>query len=73
MTAVGKTYDPVILNQLGIRGFRADPLKAAEWYLKAEKAGDPETVERLEKLRDWLSDGSGLRETEANALRELLR
>lgn len=73
MTAVGKTYDPVILDQLGIRGFRADPLKAAEWYLKAEKAGDPETVERLEKLRDWLSDGPGLRETEANALRELLR
>lgn len=73
MTAVGKTYDPVMLNQMGIKGFRADPVKAAEWYLKAEKAGDPETVERLEELKRWMTDGSEWEETELNALRQLLR
>ncbi len=73
MTAVGKTYDPVVLGQLGIKGFRADPVKAAEWYLKAEKAGDSETTTRLEGLKRWLSDSSALKENEVNALRQLLR
>lgn len=73
MTAVGKTYDPVILGQLGIKGFRADPVKAAEWYLKATKAGNPEATEHLEGLRNWLSDSPNLKETDAKALQELLR
>lgn len=73
MVAVGKTYDPVILNQLGIRGFRPDPVKAAEWYLKANKAGDSESAERLNELRRWLSDSPALEESEANTLRQLLR
>jgi general secretion pathway protein A len=73
MTAVGKTYDPVVLGQLGIKGFRADPVKAAEWYLKAEKAGDSETTARLEGLKRWLSDSPALKENEVNALRQLLR
>ena len=73
MTAVGKTYDPVALNQLGIKGFRADPVQAAEWYLKAKKAGDPETVERLEGLKRWVADAPMWKETELNDLRELLR
>ena len=73
MTAVGKTYDPVMLSQLGIKGFRADPVKAAEWYLKAEKAGDPETAERLEGLKRWVADAPVWKETEMNTLRQLLR
>ena len=73
MTAVGKTYDPVVLGQLGIKGFQADPVKAAAWYLKAGKAGDPEHTERLNELRRWLSNASALGEIEATALRQLLR
>jgi type II secretory pathway predicted ATPase ExeA len=73
MMAVGKTYDPIILNQLGTKGFRADPVKAAEWYLKAKKAGDSESIERLEELKRWLSKSPALEEIEANNLRELLR
>jgi TPR repeat protein len=46
MVAVGKTYDPNILSQLGIRGFSPDPVKAAEWYVKANQAGDSESAER---------------------------
>ena len=73
MTAVGKTYDPVTLNHLGVKGFRADPIKAAEWYLKAQKAGDPETIERIEELKRWVADGPAWKETELNTLRQLLR
>ncbi|HRD64662.1 MAG TPA: AAA family ATPase [Candidatus Competibacter sp.] len=73
MTAVGKTYDPVILGQLGIKGFRADPAKAAEWYLKAAQAGDPETAEHLEGLRNWFSNSPDLKEIDAKALKKLLR
>lgn len=73
MTAVGKTYDPVVLGQLGIKGFQADSVKAAEWYLKAGKAGDPEYTEGLDRLRRWLSNSPTLGEIEATALRQLLR
>ena len=73
MTAVGKTYDPVVLGQLGIKGFQADPVKAAEWYLKAGKAGDPEHTERLDGLRRWLSNAPSLGEIEATTLQQLLR
>lgn len=73
MTAVGKTYDPMVLGQLGIKGFQTDPVKAAEWYLKAGKNGDPEHTERLDGLRRWLSNSPALGEIEATALRQLLR
>ena len=73
MVAVGKTYDPILLNQLGIKGFRADPVKAAEWYLKAEKTNNPESSQRLEELRRWLSSSPALGESEASTLRQLLR
>ena len=73
MTAVGKTYDPLALDKLGVKGFRADPVKAAEWYLKAKNAGDPEAAERLDGLRRWLARSPALGETEAATLRQLLR
>jgi len=73
MTAVGKTYDPVVLSGLGIKGFHADPVKAAEWYLKGDKAGGAESTERLNELRRWLSESPPIGEAEAEALRRLLR
>jgi len=62
-----------VLGQLGIKGFQADPVKAAEWYLKAGKAGDPEHTERLDGLRRWLSNAPSLGEIEATTLQQLLR
>ena len=73
MVAVGKTYDPVVLAQLGVKGFYPDPIKAAEWYLKAkEKADDPKSIEHLEVLKSWLSNSPNLGEVEASTLRQLL-
>ena len=51
MFAVGKTYDPIELKRLGIKGFPAEPDKAAEWYMKAEKAGYAEASEFLVRLK----------------------
>jgi TPR repeat protein len=51
---MGKTYDPVALDGLGIKGFRADPVKAMEWYMKAREAGY-ETAEHLRALREWMA------------------
>lgn len=72
ITAIGKTYDPVVLGELGIKGFRAEPIKAVEWYLKGEKAGNPEDTERLNELRRWLSESPALEENEIETLRQLL-
>ena len=50
MTAVGQTYDPIILQQARVRGVRGDAKRAAEWYRKAEAAGDPQAEVRLKRL-----------------------
>lgn len=73
ITAIGKTYDPVVLGELGIKGFHAEPIKAVEWYLKGEKIGNPENTERLNELRRWLSESPVLEENEVETLRQLLR
>ena len=73
MVAVGTTYDPTILEQLAVKGFRADPVKAAEWYLKARQANPLESGQRLEGLKAWLSASATLGDLEANTLRQLLR
>jgi len=49
-TAAGKTYDPAFLSQLGVRGIRADPGIAAEWYRKAVALGDVEADQLLRRL-----------------------
>lgn len=49
-TAVGKTYDPLFLEQAHVRGVRGDPAMAAEWYRKAISAGDHQAERRLKQL-----------------------
>ncbi len=49
-TAVGKTYDPGFLEQLHVRGTRGDAGLAAQWYRKANAAGDPQAELHLKKL-----------------------
>ena len=59
MTAIGRTYDPLELSRLGIKGFRADLAKAAEWYLKAKEHGDPEAAGQISRLQRWLAEAPG--------------
>lgn len=73
ITAVGTTFDPRLLSQRGLKDPPADPVKAAEWYLKAWQAGDPEAAVYLDGLRRWLADAPPLNESEAQTLQQLLR
>jgi hypothetical protein len=50
-TALGKTYDPAFLKQIGVRGGGVDAAKAAEWYRRASESGDAEATARLKALR----------------------
>ena len=49
MTLAG-TYDPVILEKLGVHGFVPDVAMARFWYEKAKKFGSAAAPERLELL-----------------------
>jgi hypothetical protein len=48
--AMGATYDPGVLERLGVRGIAADVGQARSWYEKAREAGSPEALRRLELL-----------------------
>ena len=52
MLAVGMTYDPVVLHELGLLSFYAQPDEATRWYNQALGAGVSEAGERLEILRN---------------------
>jgi TPR repeat protein len=47
---LAKTYDPLVLQQLAMRGVAADPTKAAAWYRRAAAAGNAEAATRLAQL-----------------------
>jgi hypothetical protein len=49
-TAVGKTYDPLVLDELHVRGIRGDPVMAAKWYRRASAGGDLQADFRMQKL-----------------------
>jgi hypothetical protein len=49
-TEVGKTFDPLFLEQSHVRGIRGDAAAAAAWYRKAAAAGDPQGQTRLDRL-----------------------
>lgn len=53
-TTVGKTYDPIFLKRMAVRGAPAQPEKAAEWYRKGLAAGDAEAEARLDRLRAFI-------------------
>ncbi len=52
--SVGRTYDPVYFNKLGVRGFHANPQKALEWYQKAVDAGLELARTKVADLNRWL-------------------
>ena len=47
---LGKSYDPLVLRQVGTRGVAGDPAKAADWYRRAARAGSNEAAARLARL-----------------------
>jgi hypothetical protein len=51
--ALGATYDPVILEKLGVRGRVADVAQARFWYEKAVEYGSKEAPRRLQSLARW--------------------
>src|SRR2546423_10317544 len=48
--ALAETYDPAILQKVGVHGFAADTAMAPGWYEKAKKFGAKEAHQRLELL-----------------------
>jgi hypothetical protein len=48
--ALGGTYDPEVLREIGAIGFAAIPPLANEWYQKALELGAGEAARRLERL-----------------------
>ncbi|WP_119462854.1 hypothetical protein [Rhodospirillaceae bacterium SYSU D60014] len=55
--ALGKTYDPLVHRQLGVRGVPPDPAKAVDWYRTAIAAGNTEAERWLQDLTAWLDHG----------------
>ena len=50
-TAMGKTFDPVFLAEIGAVGLQPDPARAASWYGRGSSLGDPEARTRLQALQ----------------------
>jgi hypothetical protein len=48
--ALATTYDPNVLDELGVRGVAGDPTTARLWYEKAKEYGSREAPRRLELL-----------------------
>lgn len=48
--ALGRTYDPAAMAQLGARGLRPDPETAAAWYRRAQALGEQEAEPLLRAL-----------------------
>ena len=47
---LAETYDPAILEKLGVHGLVPDVAMARDWYEKAKKLGAAEATRRLEML-----------------------
>src|SRR5205085_2735935 len=48
--ALAGTYDPTVLEQLGVKGFAPDVALAQAWYEKAKDFGSADAPQRLERL-----------------------
>jgi TPR repeat protein len=55
MSALGRTYDPIELRQLGVLGIKADPNRALQWYRSAATAGDSTAQQSIGRLSEWIA------------------
>ena len=53
-TAMGKSYDPVVFEQLKVHGVIPDAKLALEWYERGESGGDSEASTYRQALTTWL-------------------
>jgi hypothetical protein len=53
--ALGATFDPLVIKQIGAVGAEPDPVRAREWYQKAAELGSAEAPQRLEQLASQLN------------------
>jgi TPR repeat protein len=49
-TALGRTYDPGFLAEIGGRGIEGDPVEAARWYRRGAEMGDGQAEAALAGL-----------------------
>ena len=54
-TAVGQTYDPAVMQRLGIRGGGANGEHALAWYRRGADAGDGGAARAISELTAWLA------------------
>ncbi len=47
---LGRSYDPLFLQKIHVRGVAGDPAKAAEWYHRAAASGSTEAMALLARL-----------------------
>src|SRR5271168_4928419 len=47
---LGGTYDPNLVDKLGVKGLAADAAQAGLWYRRAEQFGSAEATRRLQQL-----------------------
>lgn len=47
---LGKTFDPLYLNELGAMGIQPDVAQARQWYQKAVELGSEAAAQRLANL-----------------------
>ena len=48
--ALGATFDPIVLQRLGVIGVRPDAGRARKWYQKAAELGSDIASQRLARL-----------------------
>ena len=47
---LGGTFDPNLVDKLGVKGLAADAAQAGLWYRRAEQFGSAEATRRLQQL-----------------------
>ena len=53
--AMGATFDPLVIKQIGAVGAEPDLVQAREWYRRAAELGSAEAPQRLEQLASELN------------------
>jgi hypothetical protein len=48
--ALGSTFDPIVLREIGVLGLAADAAQAQAWYRRASELGSEDAKRRLERL-----------------------
>jgi hypothetical protein len=54
-TSVGRTYDPLALQRLNVRGGGANGEQALAWYRRGSDAGDKDAQKATSELTAWLA------------------